>query len=193
MKEHLNLAADVTADPEFEVAVLRAALADAQARIRELEERSETDPLTGLADGRRFARALERVAAVAQRQGTTAAVVCIELAGLEQIEDAHGAMGVEAAVLHLGKTLAGLIRTTDLLARTGAHEFGLILDHMDHDSAIDTAERLGRCVAGVPLDLGNGGVQLKTVAAATALLPGDSAPEVLTRAARNLALARSEA
>ena len=193
MKEEPNLQAFAGADPAAENAILRAALADAQQRIRTLEEGAETDGLTGLADGRRFARALERVAGVSTRHGTAAAVVAVELQGLGAIEAAHGPMGAEAAVLHLARTLSALIRTTDLLARTGKAEFGLILDHLDHDSAIDTAERLQRCIASTPLDLGQSRVTLSAIAAATSLLPGDTAPEVLTRAARNLALARSEA
>jgi len=193
MREDQTFEALGDAGAAAENAILRAALADAHRRIRELEEGAETDALTGLADGRRFARALERVASVAGRHGTRAAVVSIELTGADAIEQAHGATGVEAALVHLGHTLAALIRTTDLLARTGAHEFGLILDHMDHDSAIDTAERLGRCIARAPLDLGHARVQIQTAIAATALLPGDTAPEVLTRAARNLQQARSEA
>jgi diguanylate cyclase (GGDEF)-like protein len=193
MREEPTFEALHGVDASAENAILRAALADAQRRIAELEERTETDALTGLAGGRRYARALERVAGVSTRHGTTAAVVCVELQGLDAIEAAHGPMGAEAAVVHVARTLGGLIRTTDLLARTGAAEFGLILDHLDHDSAIDTAERFGRCIAAAPVDLGGSRVTLKVVAAATSLLPGDTAPEVLTRAARNLGLARSEA
>jgi diguanylate cyclase (GGDEF)-like protein len=193
MREEPTLEALAGADASAENSILRAALADAQRRIVELEERTESDVLTGLADGRRYARALERVAGVSTRHGTTAAVVCVELQDLETIEAAHGPMAAEAAVVHVARSLSGLIRTTDLLARTGAAEFGLILDHLDHDSAIDTAERLGRCIAAAPLDLGHTKVTLKAVAAATSLLPGDTAPEVLTRAARNLSLARAEA
>jgi diguanylate cyclase (GGDEF)-like protein len=180
------------ADAAAENAVLRAALADARQQLREYEERSEIDPLTGLADARRFARAVERVAGVAGRHGTSAAVLAIEVTGLPEIERAHGQMGRNAAVVHVARTLSGLIRTTDLLARTGASEFGLVLDHLDHDSAIDTAERLQRCIAATPLDLGHDKLHLDAVAAATALLPGDTAPDVLLRTARNLAIARSE-
>jgi diguanylate cyclase (GGDEF)-like protein len=175
-----------------ENAVLRAALADAQRRLSDYEAQAETDTLTGLADARRFARALERVAGVAGRHGTTAAILAIEIQGLETLEATHGSMARDAALVHVARTLTGLIRTTDLLARTGANEFGLILDHLDHDSAIDTAERLGRCIAAAPLDLGHAQVRIETVAAATALLAGDAAPDVLLRSSRNLALARSE-
>jgi diguanylate cyclase (GGDEF)-like protein len=192
MKEQAQPEFLAAADAAAENAILRAALEDAQRRLRDYEEQAETDSLTGLADARRFARALERVAGVAGRHGTSAAVVAIELAGLDAIEAAHGAMGRDAALVHLARTLSSLIRTTDLLARTGAAEFGLILDHLDHDSAIDTAERLQRCIASAPLDLGHATVRIEATAAATALLPGDSAPDVLLRSARNLALARSE-
>jgi diguanylate cyclase (GGDEF)-like protein len=192
MKEQLASDFLPGADADAENAVLRAALADAQRRLRDYEAQAETDTLTGLADARRFARALERVAGVAGRHGTTAAVLAIELQGLETLEAEHGAMARDAALVHVGRTLTGLIRTTDLLARTGASEFGLILDHLDHDSAIDTAERLARCIAAAPLDLGHTQVRLEAVAAATALLAGDSAADVLVRSSRNLALARSE-
>jgi diguanylate cyclase (GGDEF)-like protein len=101
-------------------------------------------------------------------------------------------MARDGAMVHVARTLTSLIRTTDLLARTGASEFGLILDHLDHDSAIDTAERLARCIAATPLDIGHAKVRIEVVAAATALLAGDSAADVLMRSSRNLALARSE-
>ena len=191
MKEQASPIALADADAAAENIILRAALADAQRRLRDYEERTETDPLTGLADARRFARALERVTGVATRHGTAAAVVLVELSELDTVRQAHGDMAADAALVHLGETLAGLIRTTDLLARTGGSEFGLILDHLDHDSAIDTAERLQRCIAAAPLDLGFTKLLLQVAVAATAILPGDTAPEVLLRAARNLQIARS--
>jgi diguanylate cyclase (GGDEF)-like protein len=192
MKEQAPSDFLVGIDAAAENAVLRAALADAQRRLRQYEEQSETDALTGLADGRRFTRALERVAGVAGRHGTKAAVLAIELQGLDEIQAAHGEPGRDAALVHLARTLNGLIRTTDLLARTGGAEFGLILDHLDHDSAIDTAERLQRCIAAAPLELGNTNVRIEAVAAATALLPGDTAHDVMLRTARNLVLAKNE-
>lgn len=192
MKEQATPVALAAADAAAENLILRAALADAQQRLRDYEERSETDPLTGLADARRFARALERVAGVAGRHGSKAAVLAIAIEELDGLEAAHGPTARDAALVHVGRTLNGLIRTTDLLARTGGAEFGLILDHLDHDSAIDTAERLQRCIAAAPLDLGHTKVRLDVIAAATAFLPGDTAPDVMLRTARNLSLARND-
>jgi diguanylate cyclase (GGDEF)-like protein len=173
-----------------ENALLRASLAEARAHIEALEAAAENDPLTGLANGTRFERELERVTSQAGRHGTPAALVYIDLRGLKTINGRHGRLAGDAALIHVAKTLAGLIRGTDLLARIGGDLFALILDHLDHESAIDTAERLGRCIAAEPVDLGASAVPVEAAVAVTAILPGDSVREVMLRASRNLSLAR---
>jgi len=49
----------------------------------------------------------------------------------------------------------------------------------------DTAERIARCVADHPLDLGHAQVKLSATVSVASILPGDSVEEVLRRAARN--------
>src|SRR3954466_16182127 len=137
-----------------ENALLRASLAEARSRIEALEAAAENDPLTGLANGTRFERELERVTSQAERHATPAALLYIDLRGLKTINAKHGRFAGDAALIHVAKLLNGLIRSTDVLARIGGDLFALILDHLDHESAIDTAERLGRCVAAEPVDLG---------------------------------------
>ena len=177
---------------EDENALLRASLAEARTRIEALESAAESDPLTGLANGTRFERELERVTSQAGRHGTPAALLYIDLRGLKTINANHGRLAGDAALCHVARTINGLIRATDLLARIGGDLFALILDHLDHDSAIDTAERLGRCIAAEPVDLGTSVVPILASVAVTAILPGDSVREVMLRASRNLALAREE-
>jgi PleD family two-component response regulator len=60
-----------------------------------------------------------------------------------------------------------------------------LLDHLDADSALDTAERIARCVASHPLDLGHTQLKLSVTVSVATILPGDSVDEVLRRAARN--------
>jgi diguanylate cyclase (GGDEF)-like protein len=175
-----------------ENALLRASLAEARARIEALEHAAEKDPLTDLANGARFERELERVTSNAERHGTPAALVYIDLRGLKTINAKHGRLAGDAALIHVADTLTGLIRGSDVLARIGGDLFALILDHLDHDSAIDTAERLARCIAAEPVDLGPSVVPVEASVAVTAILPGDSVREVMLRASRNLALAREE-
>jgi diguanylate cyclase (GGDEF)-like protein len=172
--------------------VLRAALADAQRRIVELEALAEADSLTGLANSHRFAREVERVTGRAARHGTPAALISFDLRNLGAINERHGRAVGDAALAQVARTLSSLIRASDQLARTGGSEISLLLDHLDHDSAIETSERLQRCIARTPLDLGGAEVPLDIVFASTGILPGDEAEAVLARAAKNLARAREE-
>ena len=119
-------------------------------------------------------------------------VVGIELTNLSNVHERHGHFAVDAALVHVARLLCGLIRSTDILARTGDARFDLILDHLDHNSAIDTGDRLARCIADHPLDLGHAKVKLESAVATTGILPGDKLNDVLARAERNQALARSE-
>jgi diguanylate cyclase (GGDEF)-like protein len=189
MSKHESDFAGLPVETSDENALLRIALAEAQRRIRELERNVESDSLTPLPTERRFRSELERVVSLAERHGTTAAVVGIELGNLGSIRERHGDFGADAALVHVARLLSNLIRSTDILARLGEDRFGLILDHLDHNSAIDTGERLARCIAENPLDLGHVHVRLEARVATTGILPGDKFDDVLMRAERNLALA----
>jgi diguanylate cyclase (GGDEF)-like protein len=176
-----------------ENALLRASLAEARERLQEMEQSAYADPLTLLPNRRRFIRELERVVGQAGRHGTPAALLSIDLKGLDAINARHGHLGGDVALIHVARLLAGLIRSTDLLARIGGGEFALILDHLDHNSAIETGERLARCIAADPVDLGGAPVAVEAAIATTGILAGDSVDDVLLRAERNLARAKSGA
>jgi len=191
MSKHASDFAGLPVETSDENALLRAALEEAQRRIAELEQRAESDSLTPLPTAARFRSELERVVGLAERHGTSAAVVGIELTNLEAVHERHGHFAVDAALVHVARLLCGLIRSTDILARTGEGRFDLILDHLDLDSAIDTGERLARCIEDNPLDLGHAKVKLQSAVATTGILPGDKLDEVLARAERNQALARA--
>lgn len=168
-----------------ENALLRAALAEARARVGDLEESSEVDPVTGLPNEREFARALERVVSQSERHGTPAAMITIDLKGLAAINERHGRIAGDAALSHVARLLRSLIRTSDVAARSGAG-FALLLDHLDPDSAVETGERIAHYVASQPLDLGSSQVALEATVGVASILPGDSAEDVLARAQRNL-------
>ena len=175
-----------------ENALLRASLAEMRERLEELETLADTDTLTPLPNRRRFLRELERVVSQSNRHGTPAAVLYIDLNNLKTVNDRHGHVAGDAALIHIARLLQSLIRTSDIVARIGGDEFGLILDHLDHNSAIETAERLGRCIASTPLDFGGCAVQLKAAIGVATILPGDSADDVMQRADRNMYLAKAE-
>jgi diguanylate cyclase (GGDEF)-like protein len=168
-----------------ENALLRAALAETRARVGDLEETSDVDAVTGLANERELARQLERAVSQSQRHGTPAALLTIDLKGLKGINDRHGRIAGDAALAHVARLLRGLIRNSDLAARTGGG-FALLLDHLDPESAVETGERIVRFIADQPLDLGSTEIPLQATVGVATILPGDSSEDVLHRAERNL-------
>ena len=168
-----------------ENALLRATLAETRERIGELEEASDVDPVSGVANERELARQIGRALSQAQRHGTPAALLTIDLKGLKGINARHGRIAGDAALAHVGRLLKGLIRTSDVAARRGGG-FVLLLDHLDPDSAVETGERIARFIADQPLDLGSREVGVGATVGVATIMPGDSAEEVLARAERNL-------
>jgi diguanylate cyclase (GGDEF)-like protein len=172
-------------------ALLRASLVEARERLAELEQIADSDTLTPLPNRRRFIRELERVTAQASRHGTQAAVLYIDLECLKAVNDKHGHFAGDAALIHVARLLDGLIRTNDFAARIGGDEFALILDHLDHNSAIETADRITRYIASCPLDLGGTLVTLTASIGIASVLAGDTVDDVLRRADRNIGRAKS--
>ena len=168
-----------------ENALLRAALADARAQLTEADENAGRDPLTSLADARKFRGELERVVSQAGRHKIPAALISVDVDDLKAVNEGHGRVAGDAALRHVAKLLKNLIRSSDIAARNGGGAFSLLLDHLDADSALDTAERIARCVTDHPLDLGHAQVKLSATVSVASILPGDSVEEVLRRAARN--------
>ena len=168
-----------------ENALLRAALAEARARLGEAEEQGGRDPLTALLDPRQFGFELERVLSQAARHGTPAALISVDLKDLNAINVGHGRIAGDAALRHVARLLKSLIRTSDVAARSGGGAFSLLLDHLDADSALDTAERIARYISAHPLDIGHAVVKLEATVSVATIMPGDTIEEVLRRAARN--------
>ena len=133
---------------------LRASLDEMRARVAELERLADTDTLTPLPNRRVFVREVERVARQVARYGTPAAVMFVDVNALKAINDAHGHQAGDAALIHVAAILKRELRATDVVARIGGDEFGLLLDHLDEDAAAAKALSLVAVLTGEPLDLG---------------------------------------
>jgi diguanylate cyclase (GGDEF)-like protein len=175
-----------------ENALLRASLAEMRERMHELEQLADTDTLTPLPNRRRFLRELDRVVGQANRHGTPSALLYIDLDSLKSINDRHGHLAGDAALIHIARLIGNLIRSTDVAARIGGDEFGLILDHLDHNSAIETAERLASCISDNPLDLGGSQVRIDVSIGTATILKGDTLEDVMRRADANMYRAKCE-
>ncbi|HXI87864.1 MAG TPA: GGDEF domain-containing protein [Parvularculaceae bacterium] len=134
-----------------EIASLNAELAASRARIGELEELAETDPLSGVLNRRGFLRELERATAVADRFSTPSSLVFADLNNLKVINDKFGHAAGDAALIHVAGILSQNIRKTDAVGRLGGDEFGVLLARTDDKTARAKATSLSASVAAAPV------------------------------------------
>lgn len=98
-----------------------AALLAAQHRLNHL---AETDPLTGLANRRSFARRLEESLSA----GHPVLVVLTDMDGFKAANDRFGHHAGDAILLEVGRRLAGAAAEALCVARIGGDEFALLFD-----------------------------------------------------------------
>ena len=117
----------------------------------ELERMASHDPLTGLANHRLFHQRLSEELAMARRYERPLSVAVLDLDHFKQINDAHGHLIGDQALVEVARRLADMVREGELLARVGGEEFGWILPEADEDGALTAAERARAAVSGTDL------------------------------------------
>ncbi len=161
---------------------LHAALLEMRARIATLEQLADTDTLTPLPNRRAFMRRLEAVVQYAARHYTPAAVLYIDLDGLKRINDDHGHHAGDAVLLHLARLLTHSLRATDMVARIGGDEFGLILDHLNEADAAAKAKALSDYVSAQQVEVGPATIAIRVTIGLAMVRAGESVAGLVERA-----------
>jgi diguanylate cyclase (GGDEF)-like protein len=137
--------------------------------LTQLERLSNEDPLTGLANRRRWDAELAGACTEARRRGATVGVVLLDVDHFKQINDRHGHAGGDEALRQVAALLSGRVRAGDVVARLGGDELAVLLPGSDLDRAVELAERLRREAAElVPDGFGPGEINLSLGVAAAA-------------------------
>jgi diguanylate cyclase (GGDEF)-like protein len=178
----LRTAADLVA-----VAVDRSRLASTVAERSEWFERlAHTDPLTGLANQRTFARVLELELARAGRQGGEVSVAIFDVDDFARTNETGGREAGDDVLRSVASVLAGAVRLVDTVARLGGDEFILVAP----GSAGPTVAR--RVLDGVA-ELPEIGGRRVSVSAGVARFPADGTDADAIVAAAQAALERGRA
>ena len=112
-----------------------------QLRLQQLATEAHHDPLTGLANRRRFIEDLE--AAVYGDGAGDSAVLMIDLDRFKEINDSFGHSVGDDLLCLVGPRLERALQPGDLLARMGGDEFAVLLPDAGADRARDVAVQLG--------------------------------------------------
>lgn len=150
--------------------------------VAELERVSERDTLTPLYNRRFFITALhQRIARVARNQ-ECATLVYIDVNQLKSINDSHGHAAGDFALIEIANRLSRAIRSTDIAARIGGDEFGLILDQMTAEHARRQIGRFASLLAETPVEFSGREIWL-SACFGVATLEGDMTEEDVLAAA----------
>jgi diguanylate cyclase (GGDEF)-like protein len=125
-----------------EISLLRGKVARLQERVEQLDELAHRDSLINLPNRRGFMRDLERLIARVDRYGIHAAMLFVDLDGLKIINDTLGHRAGDEALIQVAALLSKGVRHSDVVARIGGDEFGILLESSDEQAAHETAARL---------------------------------------------------
>ncbi|WP_308128091.1 GGDEF domain-containing protein [Modestobacter italicus] len=121
-------------------------LEEEQRRTRELlvqlERLSLEDPLTGVANRRRWDADLAEACARARADGGRLAVALVDVDHFKQVNDRYGHAAGDAALREVATVLREHVREGDLVARLGGDELAVLLPGADAQVAVRIAERM---------------------------------------------------
>jgi len=124
----------------------------AQVRFREeLRDRAESDPLTGVANRRRFYHALDVECLRFTRNHNPLSLLMIDLDYFKEVNDEYGHSVGDAVLRIVAQLLLLCLRKTDLLARYGGEEFSVLLPETPLEGARLIAERIRQTISQHPI------------------------------------------
>jgi diguanylate cyclase (GGDEF)-like protein len=153
-----------------------------------LAELARTDPLTGVANRRRFFELAERESARATRYERSMSIVLLDVDHFKRVNDTYGHTFGDRVLVEVAARCRSQLRASDVIARYGGEEFVCLLAECDAAAAVQTAERLRGRIELTPVESGGAEAHVTIslgVAHASGPEPVDVA-ELLERADRAL-------
>ena len=125
---------------------LRAQLAQAQARIDELQASADTDFLLEIPNRRGFERELNRSISFIQRYRASGALIVLDVDRLKPINDTFGHAAGDQVLKSIVGELLSHVRASDVIGRLGGDEFALLLWNLSETDARAKAAMLEQAI-----------------------------------------------
>lgn len=129
--DHADEVGEVAKGFNFLLGALRekeSALKQSEARMTHL---AHHDMLTGLPNRAMFEDRLDQTLNRADRQGSSFALLYIDLDGFKPINDKNGHAVGDVMLCHVAQRLQDCVRKSDTVARIGGDEFAILLNDLD--------------------------------------------------------------
>ena len=122
----------------LKIKTLQDELRDKNARLEAL---TRTDELTQVNNRRFFMETLRTEYLRAERYGTPLVYAMVDIDHFKRINDNHGHLMGDRALVAIAQVLQQAVRMHDVLGRYGGEEFGIIMPHTDRDGGELAVER----------------------------------------------------
>jgi diguanylate cyclase (GGDEF)-like protein len=123
-----------------------------KSRIAALENLVLLDTLTPLYNRRYFMDMLDRWIWRANRHGADCGILFIDVDQMKAVNDAFGHLAGDNLLISVAQTLRSSVRRSDIVARIGGDEFGILLEKVDAASMPGKASKIANAVAAQPVD-----------------------------------------
>ncbi len=114
-----------------------------------------TDELTSLYNYRYFINILEREVYEAERYNKSLTVLIIDLDDLKIVNDTFGHPIGDQLLKSVAKIISASVRKSDIVARYGGDEFGVILPGTDKEGGLTVANKIRENIKAIHLDMEN--------------------------------------
>jgi diguanylate cyclase (GGDEF)-like protein len=111
-------------------------------RMRKLQREADEDSLSGLRTRRRFEQEVRAAMARARRDGTTGALLMMDLDNFKSVNDSYGHPAGDRLIQEVAAVLRRRTREGDVLGRLGGDEFAIALPSCRPDEASVVAEAI---------------------------------------------------
>ena len=116
---------------------------EAENRVKEeLSRLALTDPLTGLANRREFFHKLNSKLSCTNNKKNNLSILLIDIDHFKRINDKYGHDIGDNILYEVSKVINSCLRRTDLAARIGGEEYGIVLSDTSSHGAYWVAERI---------------------------------------------------
>jgi diguanylate cyclase (GGDEF)-like protein len=117
--------------------------------LREVEQLSVTDPLTGLFNRRHLTSVLEQEMERHRRHELQLSLLTLDLVGFKQINDRFGHLEGDRMLESVGAAIRARLRGADQAFRWGGDEFAVVLPHTGSEGAFAVAQALAEEISTV--------------------------------------------
>jgi diguanylate cyclase len=163
--------------------------------LKQAEQHSNTDALTGLANRRSLEAFLRSAQITAMEAGTPLSILMIDIDHFKKFNDSYGHQVGDQVLRLVGRVLQESVRECDLAARYGGEELMAILPGAPLDACTGAAERIRRRIAEARLTRRATGEEISSVTISIGVAQfrmGETADSMIERCDRALYKAKRQ-